>query len=201
MHCDGHTPLISLLSNEIFPVQAETVLRLLEFGADASGIDNNGNGAFHHAMGIMNTTNCERLIESLHAAGANINIKNYQGKTPSQVMDVGVKGLRFPGLPWILGKFNDKLFSALLIAGADPELRDTIAFVFPRERARKLKSWCMKGKTGVGAWGYYPGIKLPFHLHFSSVGLKCGELPCLLNHPGYRPFFGTLNEFGNFEYS
>jgi hypothetical protein len=39
-------------------------------------------------------------------------------------MDVCVKGPRFPGLPWILGKFNDKLFNALLIAEADPELRD-----------------------------------------------------------------------------
>ena len=37
-HRDGHTPLISLLSNDIFPVQAaENALRLLEFGADASG--------------------------------------------------------------------------------------------------------------------------------------------------------------------
>jgi ankyrin repeat protein len=125
-HRDGHTPLISLLSSEnIFPVQAtENALRLLEFGADASGIDNNGNGAFHHAIGIMNTTNCERLIESLRGAGANINLKNHQGKTPLQVMDVGVKGPRFPGIPWILGKFNDKLFNALLAAGADPELRD-----------------------------------------------------------------------------
>ena len=55
-HRDGHNPLITLLSNDIFPVQAaENALRLLGFGADASGIDNNGNGAFHHAMGIMNT--------------------------------------------------------------------------------------------------------------------------------------------------
>jgi hypothetical protein len=39
-------------------------------------------------------------------------------------MDVGAKGQRFPGLPWILRKFNNKLFNALLIAGADPKLRD-----------------------------------------------------------------------------
>jgi ankyrin repeat protein len=75
-------------------------------------------------MGIMKTANCEGLIESLNAASADINLKNHQGKSPVQVMDFGVKGQRFPGLPRILEKFNDRLSNVLLIAGADPELRD-----------------------------------------------------------------------------
>lgn len=109
---DGHTPLLSWLSRG----NAVHALQLLEFGADARDVDKDGNGTFHHAVGIKDFGDVgKRLIESLLAAGADLNLRNRKSQTPLHVL--GNKNSSS-------NKFDHKAFTALVAAGADPEVRD-----------------------------------------------------------------------------
>jgi ankyrin repeat protein len=110
----GYTPLLSALAGG----SVEKALLLLEFGADATGTDKEGNGAFHLAVsdrvgrsrqkeGLMRC-----LIEKLQAAsGADVNARNKRGATALHTLEA-------------THDFNDETFTALLDTGLDKEAKD-----------------------------------------------------------------------------
>ncbi|KAF2468345.1 ankyrin [Lindgomyces ingoldianus] len=111
---EGYTPLLKTLSHTYAEsTAAEKALLLLEFGADASAVDNKGNSAFHLASATRFPSEGDaggRLIKALRASGGNGNFANAAGDTPLHTME-------YQG-------FQDDIFSALIDAGLDTEARD-----------------------------------------------------------------------------
>jgi ankyrin repeat protein len=98
-------------------IPTTNALRLLELGADATGIDINGNGAIHIAVGRQRyqrekQTLRGRLIESLVAAGADLNLRNNQGQTPLHLLSQSIQA------------FDEEMFNILVGAGAELDIKD-----------------------------------------------------------------------------
>ncbi|KPM36916.1 hypothetical protein AK830_g9654 [Neonectria ditissima] len=118
----GLTPLLATLK-ELCPkadLWLKKVSLLLEFRADATSVDDYGNGALHH---LVSTSRWGRpdllLLRKLLASGADVNLKNHEGQTPLHWC--------LPGL-WggTCGNRQDaKLLEELLAAGAEPEAKDS----------------------------------------------------------------------------
>ena len=122
----GYTPLLSTLRHKYSPGNAiEKALLLLEFGADASAVDNEGDSAFHLAAAtrfastkdekgreVKRELLGEHLIHALRSSGANPNTLNNAGDTPLHVMNYRVRD------------FSIDVFTALVEAGLDTETRD-----------------------------------------------------------------------------
>jgi ankyrin repeat protein len=104
------TPLLKSLKDG----NVKKALLLLEFGADCSGCDDDGNGAFHLAVAInyrdQNKGLQGSLFTQLRGAGAEVNMKNKSGCTPLHTLD--------------FRNFNEKLFTLLLEAGLDTEAKN-----------------------------------------------------------------------------
>ena len=110
MPYEGTTPLLQSLKR----TNVEKALLLLEFGADCTGSDREGNGAFHLAVGLnyrdRNQGLQEPLFNQLRQAGADVNMKNNSGCTPLHTLDFQT--------------FNEPLFNLLLEAGLDTEAKN-----------------------------------------------------------------------------
>jgi ankyrin repeat protein len=104
------TPLLKSLKDGL----VEKALLLLEFGADCTGCNKDGNGAFHLAVGInyrdRNKGLQGPLFAQLRAAGADANMRNKSGCTPLHTLD--------------FRNFDDELFTLLLEAGLDTEAKN-----------------------------------------------------------------------------
>ncbi|KAK6521321.1 hypothetical protein TWF506_001545 [Arthrobotrys conoides] len=111
----GGTPLLNMLSRG----STDMVLRLLEAGADATAVDEKGNGAFHQAVSSLDDyvsqdiNTLKRLLES----GTDINLRNQKGET---VLHVLIKKYSQKNLP----KRFDEIYDYFLSAGADLESVD-----------------------------------------------------------------------------
>ncbi|CAI6336777.1 unnamed protein product [Periconia digitata] len=104
------TPLLKSLKDG----HVEKALLLLEFGADVTGSDRDGNGAFHLAVGInyndRNKGLQKSLFTQLREAGADVSMRNNSGHTPLHTLD--------------FRNFNEELLHLLMEAGLDTEAKD-----------------------------------------------------------------------------
>ncbi|ROW16117.1 hypothetical protein VPNG_01983 [Cytospora leucostoma] len=107
------------------PNKLERVFEFLARCSDARAVDSKGNGAFHYAVcgdvlrGHTNDgSTMEKLFQRLQAAGADVNLRNNDGKTPLHLICSDLEGL------WNI--FDEKLFVALVHAGADLDARDLV---------------------------------------------------------------------------
>ncbi|KAL5350008.1 hypothetical protein ACLOAV_005044 [Pseudogymnoascus australis] len=107
LHTRTIPPLLTFLRDS----KIDNALMLLKFGADATVVDKEGNGAFHYALGInkpyQKDDNRIQLIEALRTAGADLNLKNKKGRTPNGG-----------------GNIDAIVFPAIVAAGVDLEARD-----------------------------------------------------------------------------
>ncbi|KAF3280546.1 hypothetical protein TWF970_002762 [Orbilia oligospora] len=113
----GRTPLLHGLVRK----DAEVVIRLLEFGADATAVDENGDGAFHHSTHIVTdywnkNPHVKLLNKHLHKFGASARLQNNQGRAVLHTL-----ADEYSGIPTDM--FVDAL-DYLLSIGADIEARD-----------------------------------------------------------------------------
>ncbi|KAF3203037.1 hypothetical protein TWF192_003320 [Orbilia oligospora] len=113
----GRTPLLHGLVRK----DAEVVIRLLELGADATAVDENGDGAFHHSIHIVTNywnknPHGKLLNKRLHKFGASVRLQNNQGRTALHTLVD-----EYSGTPTEI--FVDAL-DYLLSIGADTEARD-----------------------------------------------------------------------------
>ncbi|OHF03615.1 hypothetical protein CORC01_00934 [Colletotrichum orchidophilum] len=76
----GKTPLLLSLVG----YYTDTTLKLIEYGADCTIVDNDGNGPLHISLKSSNSN--PEIIEALLRAGADINLRNKSGETPLDVM-------------------------------------------------------------------------------------------------------------------
>lgn len=113
----GDAPLLTFIKTG----HIENALMLLEFGADATVLDRDGNNAFHYAVGLnkphQGSDLRRQLIEALSTAGANVNLKNKQGETPMHLFGIGLRVFGLRGV-------DDIIFSAMVAAGADVEVKN-----------------------------------------------------------------------------
>lgn len=77
---NGKTPLLLSLDG----YQEETTLKLIEYGADCTIVDKDGNGPLHIALQAYNSK--PKVIEALLSAGADLNLRNKSGQTPLDAM-------------------------------------------------------------------------------------------------------------------
>lgn len=77
---NGKTPLLESLDGYF----KETTLKLIEYGADCSIVDKDGNGPLHISLQSHNSN--PEVIEALLRAGADLNLRNKSGQTPLDVM-------------------------------------------------------------------------------------------------------------------
>lgn len=77
---NGKTPLLISLDSYL----KEMTLKLIEYGADCSIVDKDGNGPLHIALQSYRSR--PEVIEALLSAGADLNLRNKSGQTPLDVM-------------------------------------------------------------------------------------------------------------------
>lgn len=77
---NGKTPLLLSLDGYL----KQTTLKLIEYGADCTIADKDGNGPLHIALQSRNAG--PEIIEALLGAGADLNLRNKSGQTPLDVM-------------------------------------------------------------------------------------------------------------------
>ncbi|KAI1172127.1 ankyrin [Nemania sp. FL0916] len=111
----GSTALLTALRDG----RVDFVELLIEYGADMSLVDEQGNGVLHCAAVDFN---CKKpvepeLIRKLLEAGADANLRNYKGQTPLHVLNVVVNSHRPAAAV-------QEIIEALVEAGADLEARD-----------------------------------------------------------------------------
>lgn len=82
----GKTPLLLSLDGfgHGFGQDSETTLKLIEYGADCTIVDKDGNGPLHISLQSYNSK--PEVIEALISAGADLNLRNKSGETPLDVM-------------------------------------------------------------------------------------------------------------------
>lgn len=101
----GETPLHVSLNG----YDSETSLKLIEYGADCTIVDDVGNGPLHISLQSHNST--PEIIEALVRAGADLNLRNKSGQTPLELM-------------FSRGSATFDLMNVLIQAGADINTRD-----------------------------------------------------------------------------
>ncbi|KAM5349841.1 hypothetical protein ACJ41O_006346 [Fusarium nematophilum] len=112
----GVTPLLGALRGRYSngEMEIKKVSLLLEFGADATVVDNEGNGALHHIAATRTLgPSGFLLLRQLHAHGADVNLRNHQGETP---LHRCLNGLHM--------KQDFKMLDELLAAGAELGIKD-----------------------------------------------------------------------------
>ncbi|KAJ0333426.1 hypothetical protein COL5a_001133 [Colletotrichum fioriniae] len=77
---NGKTPLLISLED----CHTDTTLKLIEYGADCTIVDNNGNGPLH--ISLQSYSAEPQVIEALLRAGADLNLRNKSGQTPMDAM-------------------------------------------------------------------------------------------------------------------
>ncbi|KAI7774252.1 hypothetical protein LA080_009029 [Diaporthe eres] len=102
---DGKTPLLLSLDGYF----EEATLKLLEYGADCTIVDKDGNGPLH--ISLQSHRSKPEVIEALLNAGADLNLRNKSGQTPLDVMFSRDSVL--------------DLMNVMIKAGADINTRDT----------------------------------------------------------------------------
>lgn len=104
--------------------RVEKALRLIESGADVTAVDKYGNSALHLAVAMEDVAKVGiPLIEKLCSSGADVNLKNYRGKTPLHMNAPGSG--RVSPIGYDSGCFNAQILHILLAAGADIHARDS----------------------------------------------------------------------------
>ncbi|KAH6691374.1 ankyrin repeat-containing domain protein [Plectosphaerella plurivora] len=118
-HC-GQSPLIITLKD---PYSNRSKIAkaccLLDLGADATAVDDNGSGALHYAVSSIRVLeeNGASLLRRLVAQGADVNLQNDRGQTPAHCC--------LPGDTSRWATRDSTPFLELLItAGADVEIKD-----------------------------------------------------------------------------
>ena len=101
--CSGKTPLLAAMDTSLMGCKdAAVVIALVDLGANANAVDNEGNGIFHLAIRKYYGEFPEGLIARLCAAGADINRPNNRGEAPIDLTKIEiskaseVEHLRFP---------------------------------------------------------------------------------------------------------
>lgn len=79
---NGETPLLRSLGG--YHTRKEITLKLVEYGADCSIADKDGNGPLHIALQSRKSE--PEVIEALLRAGADLNLRNKSGQTPLDVI-------------------------------------------------------------------------------------------------------------------
>lgn len=102
---NGKTPLLFSLDGFL----QETTLKLIEYGADCTIADKDGNGPLHISLQSYNSK--PEVIEALLSAGADLNLRNKSGQTPLDVM--------FSRISSVYDSMN-----VMIEAGADINTRD-----------------------------------------------------------------------------
>lgn len=121
----GYTPLLSVLADKFAhnEHQVKRAYLLVELGADVTIVDNDGDSALHHAVGIHDVARIgHSLIEQIIARGGDVNQRNKQGQTPVHKMGAGAEGAGFRS--YSAKSLDPKLLKILVAAGADLEARD-----------------------------------------------------------------------------
>ncbi|KXH35970.1 hypothetical protein CSIM01_00684 [Colletotrichum simmondsii] len=77
---NGKTPLLISLDD----YHTDTTLKLIEYGADCTIVDKNGNGPLHIALQSYSAE--PEVIEALLRAGADLTLRNKSGQTPLDAM-------------------------------------------------------------------------------------------------------------------
>ncbi|KAK1502160.1 hypothetical protein CTAM01_05598 [Colletotrichum tamarilloi] len=77
---NGKTPLLISLDD----YHTDTTLKLIEYGADCTIVDNTGNGPLHIALQSYSAE--PEVIEALLRAGADLTLRNKSGQTPLDAM-------------------------------------------------------------------------------------------------------------------
>ncbi|KAK1637418.1 ankyrin repeat-containing domain protein [Colletotrichum phormii] len=77
---NGKTPLLLSLGG----YDTGVTLKLIEYGADCTIVDKDGNGPLHISLQSYNSK--PQIIEALLRAGADLNVRNKSGQTPLDIM-------------------------------------------------------------------------------------------------------------------
>ncbi|KAH6612436.1 ankyrin repeat-containing domain protein, partial [Boeremia exigua] len=89
---DGRTPLLASMYRSLSTRKDEkAILALIDLGADASAVDNEGNGVFHYAIKEFSSEFPQGLIERFCAAGADINRVNNLGEAPIHLTKIEIR--------------------------------------------------------------------------------------------------------------
>ncbi|KAK6499356.1 hypothetical protein TWF506_003984 [Arthrobotrys conoides] len=113
----GRTPLMHGLVRK----DTNIILRLLDLGADATSVDDNGDGALHHFLHMLTDdpdkkSDTELLAKRLYESGANPRLQNKQGKNILHVLADQYSNISSTIFVGVLDHF--------LSVGADIEARD-----------------------------------------------------------------------------
>lgn len=103
---NGKTPLLISLDSRLTGM----TLKLLEYGADCSIVDKDGNGPLH--ISLQSSDSKPEVIEALISAGADLNLRNKSGETPLDVMFSRRSSV-------------SELMNVMIQAGADVNTRDS----------------------------------------------------------------------------
>ena len=127
-HYTKRTPLLYALIEGYHPEEAriKKAIRLIESGASITAADKYGNSALHLALGVEKVGEIDigiSLIEKLCSFGANVNLKNYQGKSPLHMNAPGSGRVGITG--WDIGRFDAKIMQILIAAGANVNAQDS----------------------------------------------------------------------------
>lgn len=116
----GMTPLLNILAERFNDDSRIGKANLLmDLGADASVVDDAGNGTIHHLLSSHSLGNAGLdLLKRLLESGANVNLRNMDGQTPLHWSLPGSS----PGRTWTQDR--RKVIETLFAAGADLEAKD-----------------------------------------------------------------------------
>jgi ankyrin repeat protein len=79
----GNTPLHLAIKHALYQNDVAAAQTLLDAGANASAVDNNGNGCLHLlALRIYESASIRNLFAALIKQGLDINVRNSRGETP-----------------------------------------------------------------------------------------------------------------------
>ena len=116
----GLTPLLATMDGGTFRSRGTgKIFALLELGANASAVDEHGDGAIHYALkNLKYDKGLEDVIHRLCKAGADVNLRNHKNEAPIHLtaIDLDTTPAQTTG--------RDNPFQALVEEGADLTPRD-----------------------------------------------------------------------------